>query len=328
MQLLREINPERNGPMILSVSRRTDVPAFYFDWFVKRVQKGYLMVKNPMNPKQIHKVLITPDTIDAIVFWTKNPKPALEKLDLLQQYLYYFQYTLNPYDEKIEKNVPLLEERLKTFKHLSDSIGTDRVVWRYDPIIFTENLGVDYHIAAFSMLAEILRYYTDTVMVSFLDDYRKIRRNMQSLKVREPSFQEVDRLIKAFVRIAEKNNITIRSCAEKRILTHRGLHPGSCIDPERIEGLLKRKITKRRDKNQRPNCECMESIDAGSYDSCLHHCTYCYANYRYEVIEEQYEKHDPNSPLLIGKVAKGDIIRERKIESLKINNHQLSIFDD
>ncbi len=314
--------------MILSVSRRTDIPAFYFDWFVKRVQKGYLMVKNPMNPKQIHKVPVNPEVIDAMVFWTKNPEPALEKLVYLEQYAYYFQYTLNPYDEKIEKNVPVLEERLKAFKYLSDSIGKDRVVWRYDPIVFTENLGVDYHIASFTMLAEILRYYTDTVMVSFLDDYRKIRKNMKSLKVREPGFQEVDAIIKAFVKIAEKNKITIRSCAEKRILMHRDLHPGSCIDPERIENLLRKTISKRRDKNQRPNCKCIESIDVGGYDSCLHQCSYCYANYRSEVIENQHDKHDPDSPLLIGKVAKGDIVRDRKMESLIIKNHQLSIFDD
>lgn len=130
------------------------------------------------------------------------------------------------------------------------------------------------------------------------------------------------------MKIAEKNIITIQSCAEKRILTHQGLHPGSCIDPQRIERLLERKIKKRRDKHQRPNCQCMESIDVGSYDSCLHQCIYCYANYRYDVIDAQYKNHNPDSPLLIGNIAKGDIIRERKIESLKINNHQLSIFDD
>ncbi len=314
--------------MILSVSRRTDIPAFYFDWFVKRVQKGYLMVKNPMNPKQIHKVPINPEVIDTIVFWTKNPKPALNKLDYMKSYSYYFQYTLNPYDENFEKNVPNLEERLKTFKSLAETIGKERVVWRYDPIIFTENLGVDYHITSFSMLAEILRYYTDTVMVSFLDDYRKIRKNMENQDVREPNFQEVDTLIKALVEIAKNNKINILSCGEKKILTHQGLRPGSCIDPDRIERLLGKKISKRRDKNQRPNCECMESIDIGSYDCCLHQCTYCYANYRYEIIKEQYQKHDPDSPLLIGKVAKGDTIRDRNMESLKINNHQLSIFDD
>jgi len=314
--------------MILSVSRRTDVPAFYFDWFVKRVQKGYVMIKNPMNSKQIHKVSINPEVIDTIVFWTKNPKPAMGKLNLLDSYTYYFQYTLNPYGEAFEENVPILEDRLKTFKHLSDTIGKERVVWRYDPIIFTENMGVDYHIAAFTMLAEILRYYTDTVMISFLDDYRKIRENMKRLAVREPNSQEVDILVKALVEIAGKNKISIRSCAEKRILTHQGLQPGSCIDPDRIERLLNKKVTKRKDKHQRPNCECLESIDVGSYDSCLHQCSYCYANYRYEVIEDQYQKHDPDSPLLIGKVAKGDIIREREMESIKINNHQLSIFDD
>lgn len=314
--------------MILSVSRRTDVPAFYFDWFLKRVDKGHLMVKNPMNPKQIHKVAINPDIIDAIVFWTKNPTPAMGKLDLLKGYSYYFQYTLNPYDEKFEKDIPVLEHRLKTFRQLADTIGKDRIVWRYDPIIFTENMGVDYHTGEFAMLSEILRYYTDTVMVSFLDDYRKIRKNMRRLKVREPSLQEVESLVKAFVRIAKKNNLTIRSCAEKRIPSSQGLLSGSCIDPRRIEKLIKGKITIKRDKNQRPNCKCVESIDVGSYDSCLHQCAYCYANHRYEVIKEQYQKHDPDSPLLIGKVPKDAVIRERKMESLIINNQQLTIFDD
>ncbi|NBG88490.1 DUF1848 domain-containing protein [Isachenkonia alkalipeptolytica] len=314
--------------MILSVSRRTDIPAFYFDWFVKRIQKGSLMVKNPMNPKQIYKVSTKPDVVDAIVFWTKNPKPAIEKIDYLQPYPYYFQYTLNPYDETFEKNVPVLEERLKTFKQLSDCIGPERVVWRYDPIIFTESRGVDYHIASFTMLAEILRYYTDTVMVSFLDDYRKIRGNMETLEVRAPRFHEVDTLMEAMVKIAERNKLNIRSCAEKRVLIPQGLFPGSCIDPNRIERLIEKKIIKRKDKNQRPNCECIESIDVGSYDSCLHKCTYCYANCRSEIIEGQYKNHDPDSPLLIGKVAKGDVVRARKTESLIIKNRQLSLFDD
>lgn len=315
-------------PMILSVSRRTDIPAFYFDWFVKRAQKGYVMVRNPMNPKQVHKVPINRDIIDAIVFWTKNPKPALDKLSYLEDFPYYFQYTLNPYDETFEKNVPVLEERLKTFKKLAETIGKERVVWRYDPIIFNKNHGVDYHIGSFAMLAEILRYYTDTVMVSFLDDYRKIRKKMANLEVREPSFHEVDTLTKAFVQIAESNKLRIRSCAEKRILMPQGLLPGSCVDPERVERLLGKKILRPRDKNQRSSCACMESVDVGSYDSCLHQCRYCYANYRYEVIEGKHQMHDPDSPLLIGKVAKGDILRDRKFKSLQINNQQLSIFDE
>lgn len=314
--------------MILSASRRTDIPAFYFDWFLNRLKKGYLMVRNPMNPKQIHKIPVNPESIDAIVFWTKDPAPVIKKLDYLKDYVYYFQYTLNPYDEIIEKQIPPLEIRLKTFKQLSETIGRNRVVWRYDPIIFSEDMGVNYHIEAFTMLAEILRYYTDTVMVSFLDDYRKIRENMKRLSVREPSFQEIEALIEAFVDVARRNNISIKSCAEKRILTPQGLQPGSCIDGDRIEGLIGRKIKKRHDKNQRTSCGCLESIDIGSYNSCLHQCTYCYANYRYEIIKEQNQKHDPEAPILIGNIAKGDRIKERKMESLVINNHQLSIFDD
>lgn len=314
--------------MILSVSRRTDIPAFYFDWFVKRVQKGFVMVRNPRNPVQVYKIPVNPDVIDAIVFWTKNPGPVVHKLHFLQGFTYYFQYTLNPYDETFEKNVPALEERLKTFKNLSDRIGKDRMVWRYDPIIFNKTKGVDYHIESFTMLAEILRYYTDTVMVSYLDDYRKIRKNMEHLAVREPDFHEVDRLTKALVQIAQKNKLRIRSCGEKKILTPQGLRPGSCIDHDRIERLLRRKIVPRKDKNQRSNCGCMESVDIGGYDSCLHQCTYCYANYRYEIIEEHHQRHDPESPLLIGKISKGDTIKERKMKSLVGNHRQLSIFDE
>ena len=314
--------------MILSVSRRTDIPAFYFDWFVKRIRKGYVMVKNPMNPKQIAKVPINPEVVDAMIFWTKNPKPVIDKLHYLKPYSYYFQYTLNPYDEKIERGVPDLEERLKTFKALADTIGRERVVWRYDPIIFTNKIGVDYHISSFTMLAEILRYYTDQVMISFLDDYRKIRSNIEKLDIRKPSHRELDILIKAFVKIAENNRINIRSCGEKRILSDLGLSPGSCIDPYRIEKLLGKKINIKKDKNQRQSCECIESIDVGSYDSCLHHCTYCYANYRPEIIEKNHRKHDPDSPLLIGRVLKGDSIKERSPKSSIIESQQLSIFDD
>ena len=159
--------------MIISASRRTDIPSYYSEWFYNRIKEGFVYVRNPMNIHQIGKISLSPDVVDGIVFWTKNPAPMLDRLGELEKYTYYFQFTVNPYSTDVEPNVPSKNDTIiPTFQKLSSIIGKERIVWRYDPILLNEKYTVDYHIKYFSMLADKLAYYTEKCTVSFLDMYK------------------------------------------------------------------------------------------------------------------------------------------------------------
>ena len=188
--------------MILSVSRRTDIPAFYSEWFYNRIKEGYVYVRNPMNIHQVSKINLSPDVIDCIVFWSKNPRPMLRRLDELKDYLYYFQFTINPYDIGLEVNVPTKNSIIDTFKELSSKIGPDRVIWRYDPIIITDKVTIEYHIKYFEEIARRLSGYTKTCVISFLDLYKKTERNLQNTYARELYQNEMLTIATALVRIA------------------------------------------------------------------------------------------------------------------------------
>ena len=161
--------------MIISASRRTDIPAFYSPWFFNRIKEGYVLVPNPFNSKMISKVSLNPAVIDCIVFWTKNPAPMIEKLDKLEDYKYYFQFTLNPYGEKLENNLPSVAKRIDIFKRLSDKIGREKVIWRYDPILTNEEFNVSFHKEAFARIADGLKDHTEKCMLGFIDHYQHIR---------------------------------------------------------------------------------------------------------------------------------------------------------
>lgn len=313
--------------MILSVSRRTDIPAFYFDWFINRLEEGFLYVKNPINPKQVSKIILNRETIDCIVFWTKNPSKLLSQIDKLEDYMYYFQYTLNPYGKDIEKNLPQLHDRLETSITLSKMIGRERIIWRYDPIFFTDDIDVQFHIDKFTEMTKILRSYTNTVVVSILDYYRKIKKSMESIGYRKISNEELSILLLAFKKTADQNNLKIYSCAEELNLREYGIMPGKCIDDTLISKLLGEKIEIKKDKNQREVCGCVKSIEVGAYNTCLHGCSYCYANYSDPLVKENYKSHDKNSPLLIGNIESDDKITERKIKAYRNLSGQIKMFD-
>ena len=147
--------------MIISASRRTDIPTYYSNWFLNRVKAGYVYVRNPMNA---HQISFSPEVVDGMVFWTKNPIPMLDKLDALKDYMYYFQFTLNSYGVDVERNIPSKNKVIvPAFQRLSDLIGPDRVIWRYDPIFLSETYTMDYHIRYFEELAKRLYPYTKNV---------------------------------------------------------------------------------------------------------------------------------------------------------------------
>lgn len=167
--------------MILSVSRRTDIPNYYPEWFFNRIKEGFVYVRNPMNPRQISRIDISPDVVDCIVFWTKNPEPMLERLNELSDYRYYFQFTLTGYGRDIEPGIPHKKEKMiPVFKDLADRIGKQRVIWRYDPIMFTSTYTPEYHLKAFEQIASALNGYTEKCVISFVDFYSKNKRNLEA----------------------------------------------------------------------------------------------------------------------------------------------------
>lgn len=312
--------------MILSVSRRTDIPNYYSEWFFNRLKEGFLYVRNPMNFHQISEIKISPDVVDCIVFWTKNPLPMMERLDELEAYNYYFQFTLTGYGNDVERNLPNKKTLvIPVFQELSNRIGKEKVVWRYDPIFFSNRYNVQYHLKAFRSIAEALSGYTEKCVISFLDIYPKNKKNMDDLLSYDLSDSELREFAKELSNIAKENHIKIGSCAEKIDLDEYGIIHNSCIDKELIEKIIGCKLKINKDKNQRIECGCVESVEVGTYNTCKNGCVYCYANYSAKSVESNFQKYDPLSPLLCGHIEKDDKISTRKVVSLK--ETQISIFD-
>lgn len=312
--------------MIISASRRTDIPTYYSDWFFNRVKEGYVLVRNPMNTHQVGKINLAPDVVDGLVFWTKNPEPMIGRLDELKDYTYYFQFTLNAYGLDVEPHVPSKNDIvIPCFQRLSKKIGKDKVVWRYDPILFNEKYTMDYHLKYFKTLTSKLADYTEKCTVSFLDLYRNTERNTSPLGIIKPSLTQKQELLHQFSEIAKEHDIYIDTCAEDVDLNKFGIHPAHCIDKERIERLGGYNLTVDKDKNQRLECGCIASVDIGAYNTCKNGCLYCYANYSQKTVIKNSDAHDSKSPLIFGALQKDDIIKIRSVKSCK--NCQLNLFD-
>lgn len=312
--------------MIISASRRTDIPAFYSQWFFNRIKEGYVLVPSPYNPKMISRVRLDPSVVDCIVFWSKNPAPMIDKLDKLQDYKYYFQFTLNPYGEKLENNLPSIEKRIETFKRLSDKIGKEKVIWRYDPIMTNEEFNVSFHKETFAYIADGLKDHTAKCMLGFIDHYQHIRNAVGQFNIGPLKMEDIEEMAVSFKKTMEAYpSIEMDTCTVKVDLRHLGIPTGLCIDKGLIERIIGYPILAKKDKNQRHVCNCIESIDIGTYESCLNGCIYCYAiKGNYNTVEYNMKKHDKNSPLLIGHLAEDDVVKDREMKSLR--NNQYSLF--
>ena len=306
--------------MILSVSRRTDIPNYYSDWFIARIKEGFLYVRNPMNAHQISRIDLSPEVVDCIVFWTKNPANMIEKLEDLKKYMYYFQFTLTGYGRDVEPNLPnKREELIPIFKRLSGKIGKERVIWRYDPILISKRYTMNYHLQAFEEIADNLADYTERVVISFVDFYSKTKRNARGLGIRQITDEEMLEVAGKMAQIASKYNLIIETCAEQINLHEIGIQHGSCIDKKLIERLLGCKLIAKKDKNQRAGCGCFESVEVGTYNTCLSGCKYCYANFNDRRVEDNVKSYNRSSALLCGNITSDDSITERKVKSMKDN---------
>lgn len=313
--------------MIISASRRTDIPSYYSEWFFNRIQEGYVCVRNPMNIHQISKISLSPDVVDGIVFWTKNPIPMLDRLhELDDKYMYYFQFTVNSYGKDVESNIPNKNNVIiPAFRKLSDQIGADRVIWRYDPILLTEKYTIDYHVKYFGEIAKRLSGYTMKCVISFVDLYRNTQSNTKELGLLPMGELLMYELAQRLVEIANENGLIVESCAEKINLEQFGIAHGHCIDCSLFEKLLSCRLDLDKDKNQREECGCMASIDVGMYNTCKNGCKYCYANYSSNTVAKNFLAHNPNSPLIAGEITPDDDVKDRVVKSCK--NCQLNFFE-
>lgn len=311
-----DTNPERVANMIISASRRTDIPAWYSRWFVNRLQAGSVCVRNPVNKNQISRIPLNRDDVDCIVFWTKNPIPMIPKLELIDHmgYPYYFQFTITPYNRSIETSLVDKQKVLESFCILSEKLGKEKVVWRYDPIIVNEKLTVDYHMDAFDKMSKMLCKYTNECIISFVDPYKKTMANTQDSFILPITTEQMEEIAKGFSEIAKGRKIKIKTCAEKIDLDEYGIEHGSCIDGKLIEKITGLGIIPGIKKDfQRQGCECIECIDIGQYDTCRNGCKYCYGTSDHEKAKEKFSMHDPGSEIITGKLSCGERISERKV---------------
>jgi DNA repair photolyase len=275
--------------MIISASRRCDIPRFRFDWFLQRLEAGYVDVTNPFNAAQVKRVSLRPEDVEALVFWTRDPRSLLAAE--LDRYPFYTMITLTGYPEILEPNMPPPDEIIRAMKAMSEKWGRKRVIWRYDPILFSSLTDTAFHCRNFARLAARLSGAVDRVIISVYDEYAGAKRRLSALnglvEVFPHSTQdgrlppELKELVAELARIAAGAGMEMRSCAEAEDLSNLGVKPGACIDMELIRELLGHKYLlsqiRSKDKNQRRNCLCVSSVDIGSYGSCQAGCVYCYA---------------------------------------------------
>jgi len=279
--------------MIISASRRTDIPALYPQWFLNRIRAGYFISVNPWNKKQVRRIDIDAKKVDCIVFWTKDPHNMLSGLDELDKYgyRYYFQFTLNAYGRDIEPGLRPKPLIIKTFRELAVRIGKDRLVWRYDPIILNEATDIKWHDENFTMLCDRIAGLADTCIISFYDPYPRIK----STLLRKSSNEQMLKLCSMISKTADRYGISLKACCEELDLSCFGIERSACIDIGRIEKLCRYPVKEIKDPNQRKGCGCAKSIDIGSYGTCIHGCIYCYANFDHKAAMKRFSSHDPSS---------------------------------
>lgn len=294
--------------MILNVSGRTDIVAFYSKWFLNRLKEGYVDVRNPFNPNLVSRIDF--DDVDLILFCTKNPIPIVDKLGDIK-IPYIFHVTITPYKDDIEPNLPSKSKIIEAVKKISTRVGIDNIYVRYDPIFISEKYNIEYHIKAFTKLCSLLKGYVKTIIVSFIDNYKNVRKNLPYLKYRSFTEEDYKLIGENFSKIAKDNNMVIQTCFEERNLTEYGFIKGECMSKE-LAFKLTGKTYKKWQARKGNACNCVELVDIGVYNSCNHLCKYCYANYDESKVKENINNHDINSSLLIGHINSNDIIKPRK----------------
>lgn len=292
--------------MILMVSGRTDIVAFYTPWLLKRYKEGYVDVRNPFNDQLVSRIYFK--DVDAIMFCTKNPLPIIKYLKNIEKPI-LFHITITPYLKDIEPNLPSKKEIINSIKEVSKIVGKEFTYVRYDPIFINNKYTIDYHIKMFDRMCQELQGYIKHIIISFLDDYKNVRKNIKIINPKSLTKEDYKKIGKNFSDIATKYAMTVQTCYEEENLLEYGFIKGECLSRElawKLTGKTNFKKWKAR------HCNCVEMVDIGAYNTCSHFCKYCYANYDEEQVNKNRKNHNPNSSLLIGNLKNSDIIKVRK----------------
>lgn len=299
--------------MIIQTGMRTDIPAFYAKWLANRIKAGYVLVRNPYNPQQVTRYRLQPDVVDLLTFCTKNPQPMLPYMDRFQPFRMYWFVTITPYGKDIEPHVPDKQAVLQSFRTLSKLVGPDAVGWRYDPVLLNENYTVHTHLQAFQRMAEYLDGYTKTCVISFVDRYEKVKRNFPEVSI----VGHDDRLYlgQKMIEIAARHGMTVKPCGEGTELETFGADCSGCMSKETYEQVLGSSLDFPKKTPLRKECSCFLGSDIGAYNTCPHLCRYCYANYDKQTVLQNFRRHDPASPFLIGDSLPGDEVHQAEQQS-------------
>ena len=309
--------------MILNTGSRTDIPAFYSEWFRNRLREGFVMARNPFVPEQVTRWSIDPEVVDLIVFCTKNPGPRLPHMEELSQFLQFWYVTITPYGKEIEPGVPDKKQILQSVRTLSGLVGKRCVGWRYDPIFLSERYTIPFHLDAFEKMAGELEGYTEQVVISFIDLYEKTKRNFPEAKEVQPE----ERLIlgKAMQQIAAKHGMQVYTCMEGTDLAQFGINTSGCMTKQVLEHAIGEELVVPAGTSPaRKGCRCLLGSDIGAYNTCRHFCRYCYANYDKKTVLANSAQHDPQSPLLTGHLRKEDQVKDAK--QIRYRTGQMILF--
>ena len=293
--------------MILNISGRTDIVAFYTPWLLKRFEEGYVCTRNPFYKSLVNEIYF--ENVDGIVFCTKNPIPILNHLNKIPV-PYIFHITLTSYKKDIEPNVPLKGKIINAIKELSKKIGKDKIWVRYDPVFINDIYTIDYHVKNFNRMCELLDGYVEKIIISFIDMYQNVRYNMPYLRCKNLSYDDYKKIGMSFSASAKKHGMTVQTCAEKNNLVEYGFKKSDCITKE-VAFKLTGKTNFKKWAARKNKCSCVQTVDIGEYNTCMHLCKYCYANFDEVKVKDNIKKHDVNSSILIGEIRKEDIVKER-----------------
>ncbi len=293
--------------MIINTGGRTDTVQYYTAWLLRRFSEGYVLSRNPLFPNKVTRYELTPDKVDCVVFCSKNYKPILPRLhEITDRFPTYFHYTITAYGKDMEPGVPSIEESLQTLKTLSKLVGKQRIAWRYDPVLLTDQYTISRHMETFERMAQTLAPHIDRCIFSFVEMYKKLETNMPELI--PMSGEDMDALAQGLGRIAQKYGIRIQTCGTNGDFTRYGIHASGCMTLDILGQANAITFKNLKHKGLRQGCHCIESRDIGAYDTCLNGCKYCYANTSPQKARENFRLHDPASPLLLGHVKPEDTI--------------------
>lgn len=301
--------------MIVSASRRTDIPAFYADWFMNQIRSGQFNRKNPMT-QAVYTDNVSPDTVDAIAFWTRNPLPMIRS-GYLQElmgmgYFFYFNFTITGYSERSGAGNKLDGSTLHPLKaidamnQLAELIGPERVIWRFDPIVVCDEITKEDIVRKFKKISSDICPDIKRTVVSFVDDYKKSIVNMKSAGFSKPldllapeHAETMDFILTEIANETARTGRDVFSCAENIDLKRYGIEKGKCIDADYISEISGKQIKAKKDPSQRVACGCAKSIDVGEYDTCPNGCAYCYATNQKAIATKNFKEHDPVSRFII-----------------------------